>query len=533
VIKAENGQKALDEMKEQNVDLVISDLKMPIMDGFEVCRRIKTDEKLMHIPVILITGYAAKDNRIKGIEAGAEDFLSKPIDTFEVIARIKMLLKVKAINEKRIGELLVEMKFITEQQLHDALLIAKEQNLKVGEALNLMGALDKDHIYWVLSNQLKMNYIELSEDMLDKDLIKQFPIDLLERLLCLPLYETTEEIHLAIADPTDQKTVDEAKHFRPDKTLHLHLALPEKIRSLLHTVARELLPQRKPRSPLTQSVPSPIFSKLSIWDNFLSFLFSKHPSDRYWFYRTPETCRLFSQKGNLLETVQEYSQESCSLIHERLKNHFPSQGNGKKWVFFGKHSTGHQGLFHLRRLDCIDKEIILMERTPELSENDVLASHPRAKTLIDQIRHLIETYQRLLIGSSDRSLLKQCCYLFLKSWQPRAFPPPVFVEDEPEFYLQEAVQLLKDQYDGFDLFKGKLRTFLYYEGDLWGTATDEGFPWSNFSTNHENLLVSCSFSCAETMQKQLLTDEGWKPAGFKPYYLDQYELKCLQEEIPL
>lgn len=52
-----------------------------------------------------------------------------------------------------------------------------------------MGALDKDHIYWVLSTQLKMNYIELSPEMIDKDLVKQFSIDTLEQLLCLPLYK--------------------------------------------------------------------------------------------------------------------------------------------------------------------------------------------------------------------------------------------------------------------------------------------------------------------------------------------------------
>ena len=139
VIQALNGEEALDKMKEQHVDLVLSDVRMPKIDGFELCRRIKGDEMLMNIPVVLITGFTARDDRIKGIEAGAEDFLSKPIDPAEILARIKMLLKVKALNERRIGDLLIEMKFITEQQLQEALLIAKEQNVKVGEALNANG----------------------------------------------------------------------------------------------------------------------------------------------------------------------------------------------------------------------------------------------------------------------------------------------------------------------------------------------------------------------------------------------------------
>ena len=233
VIQALNGEEALEKMKEQNADLVLSDVRMPRMDGLELCRRIKGDEKLMNVPVVLITGFAGRDERIKGIEAGAEDFLSKPIDPAEVLARIKMLLKVKALNEKRIGDLLIEMKFITDQQLEEALSVAKERNIKVGEALHAMGALDKDHIYWVLSNQLKMNYIELSQEMLDHDLLKQFPIDLLEKLSCLPLYETMWEIHFALADPTDPQIVDKVKSLKPEKIVQLHLALPEKIKDLI------------------------------------------------------------------------------------------------------------------------------------------------------------------------------------------------------------------------------------------------------------------------------------------------------------
>ncbi len=191
---------------------------------FEVCRRIKGDERFRNIPVILITGLTEKEDRIKGIEAGAEDFLSKPIDPAEVLARIKMLLKVKALNEKRIGDLLIEMKFITEGQLQEALRLSKEQQIKVGEALYSMGALDKDHIYWVLSNQLKMNYIELSPEMLDQDLIQQFSIDLLEEMVCLPLYETVGEDPLCHGRPHGSANRGSSENLRPEKTVQLHLA---------------------------------------------------------------------------------------------------------------------------------------------------------------------------------------------------------------------------------------------------------------------------------------------------------------------
>jgi len=100
VIKAENGAEALEKIKNYPIDLVLLDVMMPVMNGYEVCKRIKEDESLRHIPVVMITALTSKDDRIRGIEAGAEDFISKPFDQEEVLARIKMLLKVKDLTER-------------------------------------------------------------------------------------------------------------------------------------------------------------------------------------------------------------------------------------------------------------------------------------------------------------------------------------------------------------------------------------------------------------------------------------------------
>ena len=96
-IAAVDGEAALQAVRETAVDLVLLDVKMPKIDGFEVCRRIKSDEGLRNIPVVLLTALSAKEDRIKGIEAGAEDFISKPLDKGEVLARIKMLLMHKEL----------------------------------------------------------------------------------------------------------------------------------------------------------------------------------------------------------------------------------------------------------------------------------------------------------------------------------------------------------------------------------------------------------------------------------------------------
>jgi len=95
----EDGAKTIDLLKQGNIDLVLLDILMPGSDGFEICRMIKADEYLRHIPVVLLTGLSSKEDRIKGIEAGAEDFITKPFDNAEVLARIKMLLKMKRLND--------------------------------------------------------------------------------------------------------------------------------------------------------------------------------------------------------------------------------------------------------------------------------------------------------------------------------------------------------------------------------------------------------------------------------------------------
>ncbi len=99
VLRAEGGVDALKQIAEQKIDLVILDVMMPEMDGFEVCKRIKDDEQYQNIPVVMVTGLTAKEERIKGIEAGAEDFISKPFDQTELLTRIRMLLKMKDLHD--------------------------------------------------------------------------------------------------------------------------------------------------------------------------------------------------------------------------------------------------------------------------------------------------------------------------------------------------------------------------------------------------------------------------------------------------
>ncbi|HPS31262.1 MAG TPA: two-component system response regulator [bacterium] len=99
ILEAENGKKALKIIQTENPDLVLLDVMMPDMDGFEVIRKVRQDNRYQQLPIILVTALTEKEDRIKGIEAGCDDFISKPVDKMELLARVRSLLKVKAYND--------------------------------------------------------------------------------------------------------------------------------------------------------------------------------------------------------------------------------------------------------------------------------------------------------------------------------------------------------------------------------------------------------------------------------------------------
>lgn len=96
---AVSGQEALDKVWERLPDVILLDVMMPGMDGFEVCRKLKGSELTRLVPIVIVTALQERDDRIKGIQAGCDDFISKPIDRLELIARVHALGQVKRLND--------------------------------------------------------------------------------------------------------------------------------------------------------------------------------------------------------------------------------------------------------------------------------------------------------------------------------------------------------------------------------------------------------------------------------------------------
>jgi class 3 adenylate cyclase/CheY-like chemotaxis protein len=100
ILTATDGEEALGLAREKHPDLILLDVMMPKLDGFEVCRRLKADVSLPFMPVILVTARADSKDVVAGLEAGADEYLTKPVDQAALVARVKSMLRIKALHDQ-------------------------------------------------------------------------------------------------------------------------------------------------------------------------------------------------------------------------------------------------------------------------------------------------------------------------------------------------------------------------------------------------------------------------------------------------
>jgi DNA-binding response OmpR family regulator len=90
-----SGREALDRIDEIEPDVILLDLMMPEMDGIETCQQIKANQRWCHIPIIMVTALSSKEDLARCLEAGADDFLAKPVNSLELRARVRSMLRIK------------------------------------------------------------------------------------------------------------------------------------------------------------------------------------------------------------------------------------------------------------------------------------------------------------------------------------------------------------------------------------------------------------------------------------------------------
>ena len=137
VIEAENGQEALDVLKSSTVDLILMDLMMPVMDGYEATRIIKTDEEYKSIPLIILSALSDKDSIRKGLELGADEYLTKPYDVIDFKLRVTNAIKIGAYQNmlKSHKKLLEDEVDLKTQELQKALKDVQDNEKNIIEIL--------------------------------------------------------------------------------------------------------------------------------------------------------------------------------------------------------------------------------------------------------------------------------------------------------------------------------------------------------------------------------------------------------------
>ncbi|MCT4655372.1 MAG: PleD family two-component system response regulator [Cohaesibacter sp.] len=131
VLCAHSGPEALDILDKHAVDIVLLDVMMPGMDGFEVCQRIKSNPRTMHIPVVMVTALDQVSDRVTGLKAGADDFLTKPLNDLALISRVKSLVRIKMLTD----ELRSRANTSEEMGLEDGQLFSNLKNIEGGRIL--------------------------------------------------------------------------------------------------------------------------------------------------------------------------------------------------------------------------------------------------------------------------------------------------------------------------------------------------------------------------------------------------------------
>jgi len=135
VIQALNGKDGLTLARKERPDLILLDVMMPEMDGFSVCQQVRSEDGMGHIPILMVTALSTTDERIRALEAGADDFLSKPFNIYELAARVKSLLRIKHQHdelERRTELLYAVMRRYVSEEVSEQILQDPDRYLKLG-----------------------------------------------------------------------------------------------------------------------------------------------------------------------------------------------------------------------------------------------------------------------------------------------------------------------------------------------------------------------------------------------------------------
>lgn len=205
ILEAGNGKKGWQKVLAEHPDLVVSDISMPVMDGIELCRKIKTDIRTRHIPVILLTALAGDDKHVEGLETGASDYITKPFNFEIMLSRIRNILEGQKSLKKVLGKQ-VEVK-TTE------VAVASHDEKFVQQALDIVekNLANPDFSVEELSRELYMSRVAVYKKIFA--LTGKSPIDFIRSIRLQRAAQLLEKSDLSVAEIAWEVGFNNPKYF--------------------------------------------------------------------------------------------------------------------------------------------------------------------------------------------------------------------------------------------------------------------------------------------------------------------------------
>jgi two-component system, cell cycle response regulator len=267
VITAFSGEEALTKSRTQNPDVILLDVMMPGLDGFETCRRLKDDVTTRHIPVVMVTALDQREDRVKGLAAGADDFLTKPVDDVALLARVKSLsrhkmvldeLRAREANGRRIG--VIEGQMSREMGLGARILIV-DDNQRQAERIVRALEIEQRPILMSEANAMGPDSRASLELIVVATGAKTF--DGLRLAAQMRSREPTRRVPmLAIVEPDEQKLAVKALEIGVNDFIYRPID-PEEIAARVRTLVRQKRYADQLRASVDQSMEMAVTDQLT------------------------------------------------------------------------------------------------------------------------------------------------------------------------------------------------------------------------------------------------------------------------------
>jgi len=211
---ADSGETALKIMEEHPADVMLLDIRMPGISGVEVLRTVRKNWPLTE--VVIMTAYADQDIAEETLRLGAREILLKPFPDIKnmvsavtkALTRSQIQKKGLSLDDQTIKNILIDQGILSQENLERAIKLSQEKNISLVQALLSLNLISKEDIDWAMARFLEISYIQLQENLIDQNLIKEFPEDLARKFSCLPLWKDDQAVHLIMANPFDFDAIE-------------------------------------------------------------------------------------------------------------------------------------------------------------------------------------------------------------------------------------------------------------------------------------------------------------------------------------